>query len=148
MVILYMTSHGWDGGGLAIDYDYFDFNEMDGKRLSNILDNSGIKWKAVIVSACYSGGLIPALKNDHTLILTSSNADRPSYGCGDDSPLTYFAEALIKDSLAKSRNLVDAFESARKIIRKREMKELIFFLQSRPQIFVGEAIRKRLKNWM
>mgnify|MGYP006209079615 CR=1 FL=1 len=47
------------------------------------LDASGIVHRVVVISACYSGGFVPALKNPDTLVLTAARPDRPY-----DSPIT------------------------------------------------------------
>ncbi len=44
--------------------------------LRSLLDAPGIKWRIVVVSACYSGGFIDALQDDYTLVLTAA-ARRP-----------------------------------------------------------------------
>ena len=38
------------------------------------LDKSGIRWRVIVISACYSGSFVPALQDDNTLIITASAA--------------------------------------------------------------------------
>ena len=38
------------------------------------LNDSGVKWKIVVISACFSGGYIEPLKDDHSLIVTAADA--------------------------------------------------------------------------
>ena len=61
-----------------------------------ILDESHIRWRVIIVSACYSGIFIPVLKNDSTLIMTAADSRHSSFGCDDTRDLTYFGEALLQ----------------------------------------------------
>ena len=43
--------------------------------LAELLAESGIRWKVVLVSACYSGGFIPPLADEQTLVMTAARAD-------------------------------------------------------------------------
>ena len=61
--------------------------------------NPGIRWKVVVVNACYSGGFVDALRDDSTLVITSARADRTSFGCGADSDITYFGKAFLAEAL-------------------------------------------------
>ena len=48
-------------------------------------------------------------------------ADRSSFGCSDDTDLTYFGEAFYRDALPKGCHLREAFETARAAIKQREL---------------------------
>jgi Peptidase C13 family len=96
----------------------------------------------LVVSACYSGGFIEPLKDDHTLIITASSATKTSFGCGNESEATYLARALYDEALRKTHSIEAAFNTARDSIREREKAQ--GFEPSDPQIFVGAAIREKL----
>ncbi|WP_084683783.1 C13 family peptidase [Psychromonas hadalis] len=51
---------------------------------------SKIKWKVIVVSACYSGIYIETLADEYTLVMTASNAEQPSFGCSNSANFTYF----------------------------------------------------------
>jgi hypothetical protein len=70
----------------------FKFTNLKPNQLKRYLDNSGIKWKVLVVSACYSGGFVDELTNDFTLVATAASADDKSFGCGDNSHFTYYGE--------------------------------------------------------
>ena len=53
---------------------------MDPKWLRETLDKSGIRWRVIVISACYSGSFIPAFTVSDTLIITASAADKTSLG--------------------------------------------------------------------
>ncbi len=74
----------------------------------------------LVISACYSGGFIDALRDDSTLVLTSARTDRTSFGCGADSDITYFGKAFLVDALNKTDSLIDAFAMARTTIAQWE----------------------------
>jgi hypothetical protein len=108
-----------------------------------MLDTSGIRWRIVVVSACYSGGFIDALKNDRTLVITASDASHASFGCGSESDFTYFGKAYFDQALRKQHSFIAAFEDARRIIAERELGE--GRTPSNPQMYVGSAIRGKLQ---
>ena len=85
-----------------------------------MLDDAGIKWRIIVVSACYSGGFIDPLKDEHTLIMTASAANRTSFGCGNGSEATYFGDALFQHALRFEDSFVKAFQHARERIAERE----------------------------
>jgi Peptidase C13 family len=44
-----------------------------------LLKKSGIRWKVVVISACYGGGFIDPVKDDTTLVITATRHDRRSF---------------------------------------------------------------------
>lgn len=144
VLLLYLTSHGGKDGTLSVHlaYDY-SFHQMTADLLAEILQESGIKNRIIFVSACYSGMMIDALKNDHTLIMTSAAKNRQSYGCSDESRLTYFADAYFSEALPQEGDWVKAFARAKKILEQRENAEGKT-PHSDPQIFIGQNIAQML----
>jgi hypothetical protein len=107
-----------------------------------MLDDAGIKWRIIVVSACYSGGFISALKDDYTLIMTASDADRTSFGCGSKSDATYFGDALFQHALRFEDSFVKAFQNAKQRIAEREHAE--HRRPSEPQLYVGTEMAAKL----
>ena len=147
ILLLYMTSHGSAEDGLSVTLDYnLRFDRVDAPRIRTALDASTIKNRVIILSACYSGSMIDALKTDASLIMTAAAADRPSFGCTDDAELTYFADALFKQALPVEPDFIKAFWLAVAHIHKRETDEGIEEA-SNPQIHVGPAIEAALRRY-
>jgi hypothetical protein len=96
----------------------------------------------IIISACYAGGFIDSLKNPRTIVITAAAADRTSFGCSNDSDLTYFGEAFFRDALPEARSLRDAFERAKSAIALRERREHVD--ASRPQAYFGAELESKL----
>jgi hypothetical protein len=115
-----------------------------GKAEEIMLDRSGIKWRILVISACYSGSFIDALKDDHTLIATAASKDRTSFGCGTESEFTYFGDAYINTALREDRSFISAFYRARAAVALREQEEGL--KPSEPQIDVGEAMKAKLEQ--
>jgi hypothetical protein len=144
VLVLYVSSHGSEQHRLSVEFRPLRLAPIDPPALKRALEESGIKWKIVVVSACYSGGFIDPLKDEHAMIITASSAGRQSFGCGNESDSTYLAKALFDEALRKTRSFEAAFQVARDSIARRERAQ--GFSPSEPQIFVGAAMREKLKQ--
>jgi hypothetical protein len=143
VVLVFLESHGGRDYRLTADFPPLELDELSPQLLREMLDQSGIKWRIVIVSACYSGGYVEPLQDDYTLIMTASAANRTSFGCGTDSDGTFFAEALFRQALHFEDSFVKAFEQARTSIAEREKKENVS-PPSDPQLYIGRAMADKL----
>jgi hypothetical protein len=142
VLILFLTSHGTKAGMLSVRQPGWPLVDISPVALDEALRAAGIKWRIVIVSACYSGSFIDALGDDHSLIVTAARADRKSFGCRDDRELTYFGEALLRDALPESHSLQDAIARALTLVAERESAEDV--TPSEPQTFLGDRMRVKL----
>ena len=143
VVMVYLASHGSRQHVLEVALPPLELAPLTAPALRGLLDSAGIKWRIVVVSACYSGGFIDALKDDYTLVLTASESDRASFGCGNRSDSTFFGEALFQHGLAQSESLLAGFEAARVRVAEREQAGG-FSPPSNPQVFVGPAMADKL----
>ncbi len=144
VLFLYVTTHGSDGGELTVDLPPLELNQIRPAALARMLHASGIKWKVLVISACYSGGFIEPLKNDNTLIITATDANNQSFGCGNGQKLTWFGKAYFDDALRRTRSFTEAFGFARKEVTEREREQR--FTASNPQMHVGAAMREKLRG--
>ncbi len=145
VVMVYLASHGSRRHVLEVSLPPLELAPLTAPALRGLLDAAGIKWRIVVVSACYSGGFIDALQDDYTLVLTASQTDRASFGCGHQSDATFFGEALFQHGLAESDSLLSGFEAARARVAERE-KAGGHTPPSNPQIFVGPEMAEKLKE--
>lgn len=146
ILFLYLSSHGSLKFSLSIKQPGLSLDDLSLDDVKNGLKESAIKWKIIIVSACYSGGFADALKDDNTLVITAAAKDKTSFGCSDDSDLTYFAKAFFRDSLTQETSFYEAFVKADKLIQKWEVDEKIEEI-SNPQFEMGDAMRAYLKRY-
>jgi hypothetical protein len=109
-----------------------DLAPIDVRRM---LDDAGIRYRVVVVSACYSGGFVESLKDDDTLVVTASAPDRNSFGCSNEADFTYVGKAYFDEALRSTDSFIEAFDLAVPRIAAREQQRL---RPSNPQIFVGE----------
>lgn len=142
LLVMYVSSHGSESHHLAVDFPPLRLTPIDPPMLKRALDASGIKWRVIVVSACYSGGFVTPLQDEHTMIITASSAARQSFGCGTASDATYLGRALFDEELRKTYSFETAFAKASSSIAERERAQ--GFLASEPQIFVGARIRGKL----
>jgi len=138
ILFLSLSSHGSSDPELSVSNGSLPLEQVTAENLSAALRDSGIKWRVIVISACYAGAFIGALKDEHTAIIAAADADRTSFGCSDDRDLTYFGEAFYRDALPGADSLRQAFGLASLEISKREQQEDV--TPSRPQAFFGSAI--------
>jgi hypothetical protein len=142
VLFLYLTSHGSREHEVAVNNPPLELDGLTPGALKRMLQKSGITWKVVVVSACYAGGFVDPLQDDHTLIIAASDASHESFGCGFGEKFTWFGEAFLDDSLRHTFSVTAAFDKARATIQKweKERREP----PSNPQIWVGKAMRQKL----
>lgn len=141
VLFLFLTTHG-KPGVLAVNFEPLQLNNLTAANLRALLDRSGIKWRVIVVSACYSGSFIDALKTETTLVVAAARKDRVSFGCSHENDFTYFGRAYFDQALRRSYSFVDAFEIARKSVNEWETDGDL--KPSLPQIFIGDEIRPKL----
>ena len=141
VLVLTLTSHG-SREGLEVTNGSMPLLQLGPTELRQALDESGIKWRVLIVSACYSGVFLEPLETDFTFIATASDSEHSSFGCADDRDLTYFGEAFLKNSVPTTASLEEAFKKAADLIQHRETAEHLE--HSNPQLYIGPAIREKL----
>ena len=142
VLFLVLSSHGSEGVELSVSNGTLPLRQLSGADLAAAIQDAGIRWKVIVISACFSGAFIPSLQDDRTIVLTASAPGRTSFGCGDDRDLTYFGEAFFRDALPRATSLREAFAQARASIVQRERQEDIE--PSHPQAFFGVAAERHL----
>jgi hypothetical protein len=142
---LHLTSHGARDGELAAHFWPMTVESVKPADLRAWLDQAGIKYRVISISACYSGSWIEPLAGENTLVMTAADADHTSYGCGRRSELTFFGRAMYDEQLRKDTlSFEQAHAAAREVIRQREQEAGKDDGYSNPQIRVGAGIRKQL----
>jgi hypothetical protein len=141
VLVLFLTSHG-SQDGLEVQNGSLPLAQLAPADLHEALDTAGIRWRLIVVSACYAGVFLDELKGDTTAIVTAADAEHTSFGCEEDRELTWFGEAFLKDALPTSTSLEDAFRKASALIAQRE--DAGHQTHSNPQLFVGESMRPKL----
>ncbi len=141
VLVLFLTSHG-SQDGLDVQNGSLPLNTLTAADLREALDTSGIRWRLIVVSACYAGVFMDELKSETTAIVTAADAAHSSFGCEDERELTWFGEAFLKDALPTSASLAEAFHKAAGLIAHREDGE--HQIHSNPQLYVGPLMQQKL----
>ncbi len=145
VLFLFLTAHGDQAHHLSASQPPLQLAQLTPTALARMLQDAGVKWRVIVVSACYAGGFIEPLRDDNSIVITAAAPDRSSFGCEAGRDFTYFGEAYFRDALAKTRSFTVAFELAKEIVAKKEGEEKL--TPSLPQMWAGPAIRDRLKNF-
>lgn len=145
ILLLYFTTHGSEDHTLLVDMDPLPLDQIGASDLPGILAEHPFKYKVVIVNACYSGGFIPPLKNPDTMIITAARADRSSFGCGEQSELTWFGHAFLVDALNRTDDFRQAFRLAKTQVAAWEKRDN--YEPSEPQISAGDGVVAQLAKW-
>ncbi|WP_028623803.1 C13 family peptidase [Pseudomonas sp. Ant30-3] len=142
VVFIYLTSHGTSEHELVLEQPRMQLSDLPTDELAAVLAPLKNRDKIIVISACYSGGFIPALKDERTLIMTASRADRVSFGCSEEANFTYFGDALFAKALNQTDDLEHAFKLAKATVAERELADN--FEASEPQIWAPKTV---LSHW-
>ena len=142
LLFIYLTSHGTSEHELVLDQPRMELADLPAYELAAVLAPLKNRDKIVVISSCYSGGFIPALKDERTLIMTASRADRVSFGCSEEANFTYFGDALFAQALNQTDDLEQAFKLAKATVAERELADN--FEASEPQIWAPKTV---LAHW-
>ena len=141
VLFLYMTSHGLPNQ-FEMENAPLDLTQVDPKWLRETLDASGIRWRVIVISSCFSGSFVPALQNDNTLIITASAADRQSFGWTNEADYTYFGRACFDKAMRAQNSIETAFSQAQKTVSQWETAQ--GFEPSEPQWSMGKNMELML----
>jgi len=145
VLMVFVTTHGSRAHELYVSLDPLPLDQIVPEDLADLFSESPIKQRVFVISACYAGGFIDALKDDHTMVITAARSDRASFGCGTTSDITDFGRAFFVDALNRTTSFADAFADAKKEIDAWETRDQQ--THSLPQISTTPAIEAKLKSW-
>lgn len=137
VLFLFMTSHGLPNV-FELSNEPIQMDSIDPQWLRQSLDQAGIRWRVLVISACYSGSFIDALQSPDTVIITASAADKTSFGCSNQPEFTYFGRAFFAEAMRNESSIVAAFDSATRRITQLEREG--GYEASEPQMLIGRHI--------
>jgi len=147
ILFMYLSSHGSKEHELYLNHDSINLPTLPAKSLSTIFAKSTIKWKVIMISACYSGGFVAELEDEYTIVITASDSTNTSFGCSEDSDMTYFGKAFFKETLSvkPELSLIDAFAQASELVSEWEQEQEL--TESNPQISAPEKVLEKLNSF-
>jgi hypothetical protein len=147
LLVIHLVSHGGRDGELLLQQPGIELPNLSPDAFAEMLAPLKARRKLMVVSACFSGQWIDQLKSSDSWIMTSAREDRTSFGCGDDSEMTWFTKAVYQE-VGLSLDAPDAmFGQIEEKIRAweedigMEEEELSY-----PQMFIGEGMRQWLSQ--
>ncbi|EAR07812.1 hypothetical protein MED297_05189 [Reinekea sp. MED297] len=146
ILFVYMTSHGSRDHQLSLKHPEIELTDLPASHLATVLADLPVQHKIIGISACFSGGFIPELKDPNTLIFTAARADRTSFGCSDDNDFTFFGRAFFEQALPQTHSFRYAFHQAYDLVSEWEKAE--GYQQSEPQLHAPEPILSVVDAWL
>jgi hypothetical protein len=139
IVVVHISTHGAPGL-LASRIGNQSTTAMTARSLAQRLAPLGGHDTVVIVSACYSGSLIDALRAPDRIVIAAARADRSSFGCAAGAQHTFFGNAELEAFSEPHRSLQQAFDAMRGDVARME-REQKYRPPSEPQVWVGSNVR-------
>lgn len=135
--LAYFTSHGSPAHKSQPGYIVFGPDgRIEPGGMRSILERTcGTRPTVVVISACFSGGFIPALAAPNRMIITAARLDRSSFGCGAGITYPYFDECVIQ-ALETAPDFIALANDARACVARRERAEGLS-PPSEPQVSIG-----------
>ncbi|MGP4714112.1 MULTISPECIES: C13 family peptidase [unclassified Psychrobacter] len=141
VLLLTLSSHG-NEDILQLENAPVEMDSLEAVWLREALDSAGIRWRVIIISACYSGSFIDDLASPTTVVITASATDKMSFGCTNSAEMTYFGQAFFAESLRENTSFATAFKDASLRIQERE--SFMGFEPSEPQMAIGSLMETAL----
>ncbi len=139
VLMVFLTSHGSRDHELYINQPGMELLNLPASELGRLLDELPVAHRVVVISACYSGGFIPEIGDDRTMVITAARNDRTSFGCSDDAELTEFGRAFLETALPQASGLMDAYTRAQAEVVAREEARAAYE-PSEPQVHRAAAV--------
>jgi len=136
--LVYYTSHGGPPGVvLDVSGQVYVFKP---EMMARLIDEACPgRPTIVIISACFSGGFIPALQKEQRLILTAARPDRSSFGCSESDRYPFFDDCFLQ-SVEGARNFAALGPAVQACVAKKET-DMGLSPPSEPQVWTGGALR-------
>lgn len=147
LLFIHLVSHGGRDGELLLQQPGLELPNLSPEDFREMLAPLNARRKVLVVSACYSGHWLDQIKDSNMLILTSARQDRTSFGCGDDSEMTWFTKALYQ---SVGLDLADPDAMSEQINQQIRLWEDEIEMEeerwSYPQFYLGENMRHWLEQ--
>ncbi|MEP6939643.1 MAG: C13 family peptidase [Rudaea sp.] len=145
LLMVFITTHGSRKHELYVSLDPLPLDQIVPDDLADLFTDSPIRHRVFVISACYSGGFVNALRNPDTMVITAARGDRASFGCGTQSEITDFGRAFFVDGLNHTASFSEAFSEASHEVDAWETRD--HQPHSFPQMATAAPIEAALKAW-
>jgi len=140
--LLYFSSHGAPAG-VVVGWEGDQPNFLSPDAMSKMVDQAcGERPTVVILSACFSGVFVPALKDANRAVFTAARPDRTSFGCGESDRYPYYDDCILS-SFPKVSDFTALAATTRDCVAAKETATGMR-PPSEPQISIGAGLRPEL----
>lgn len=148
LLVVYLVSHGTKEGA-ALKQTGAPIALLSPYEMQLALLEAQTPWKAVFISACYSGVFMQTLKTSKSMVVTAADALNPSFGCNFGQQYTYFGNEFLNERNFTAPVKWQAhFQDAVKRVKDRERGLSshygIQIEHSNPQFWMGPEFEKYL----
>lgn len=140
--LVFISTHGHINR-LAVAAGNQNQPDLTGQDLNQMLAPLLPHATGVIVSACHSGSLIPALRSPNRWVMTAAAADRNSFGCNFHGQQTFFVQALLKNFSEATQDLTAWSAATNKTVLSMEQAQRLS-PHSNPQLWIGPGMQRVL----
>ena len=135
LLVVYIVSHG-SKDGVALKQSGVPLVLLSPYQMQLALLEAPTPWKAVFISACYSGVFMDTLKTSKSMVMTAADATHPSFGCNFGQKYTYFGNELLNGrDFAAPVDWYSIFQDTVKNVKDRERG--LHVDHSNPQFWMG-----------
>jgi hypothetical protein len=137
IVFVHISTHG-NRGWLASQLAKGPPRMITAAQLASQLAPLDRQANVIIISACYSGSLIPSLQAPRRIVITASRADRNSFGCSPASSHTYFGDAELHAFAGSGHSLQQIVGDLSDTVATMEHQTRL--TPSEPQVSIGNDV--------
>lgn len=139
VAMIYLAARGTPDGELEARMPPLDLVPITAARLRGALDDAGIRYRVIVVSACHAGGFLDELADDDTAVIVAATEDRDAPGCGAVGGSTPFGDAFFQDGMARAPGIDGAFSMAASAMAERQRADGMS-----PAVTPGSRIGRRI----
>jgi len=141
ILFLFLSSRGTQTSSIVLSQPGLMLADINPKGLKKALDDAKIKWRIIVISACYSGAFINELSDAKTLVVTSSDNTDKGLGCAANKGTTWFTQFFFETYLKQSLGMTAAFTATVDALAKQQGSAEHSGL---PQISMGAQMKHKL----
>ncbi len=142
VLFLYLSAPKLDDTQLRPTFKPLDLLPLHASEIRHMLNDAGIKWRIIVLSACTSDNFADRVADPNTLVITATGQGGRAHGCKNDVPHTIFGGAFFNEALQETFSVRTAFLDALKRIDATEKAEGL--QPSDPKMKVGRNIGPQL----
>lgn len=145
ILFLSLSGRGRADAQMPVQLDSLGFRPLSAGGLAAMIEDSGIRWRVVVVSSCYAASLLPALKDDRALVIAAASSGRKAFECTQNGGTAQFDRAFFDDALSQTTSFTEAFGRAQTEVGQWESDSREE--HSEPQMATGALIEGQLERW-